>query len=233
MSDTPETTQKHATSQARTKRLHRLALLLVAASAAILWLAGRMNFVTVEVQDDLAGNTTRHLNGSVWDPAATPLALAMLAATLLSFALQPLLRRVLGGVIVVLAGIASFRSVELLTVDIDLMRAQNLLTSGVATQNSQDPNQISQWAVVLSGQTHSLPLVLALLGAALGVVGGVVLLMRPGLPSAGHSRYETPEARRAGAQQDLEENPDSSRVLWDALDAGVDPTDEDRGRGEK
>jgi hypothetical protein len=31
--------------------------------------------------------------------------------------------------------------------------------------------------------------------------------------------------------EDLAENPDSGRVLWDALDAGIDPTEAD-GAGE-
>jgi uncharacterized membrane protein (TIGR02234 family) len=91
--------------------------------------------------------------------------------------------------------------------------------------------QISDWAGVVSAQVHTFPVVLGLLAAACGVVGGVLLAMKPGEAGKGHSRYERPEVRRAGVAEDLAENPDSGRVLWDALDAGIDPTEAD-GAGE-
>ena len=210
----------------KAKRIRQIALLFVVLSAAGLWGASRLKFVTVAVDDDKAGASTKELVGSVWDPALVPIALAMVAALILSIAVQPMIRRVLGVVIVALAAIASFRAVQLLSSDVDLARAKSLLSSGAATQKESDPVQISEWAQVISGQVHSLGIVLVLVAAALGVVGGAILILRPGQQSKGHSRYETPEVRRADAEEDLAENPDSTRVLWDALDAGVDPTEE-------
>jgi uncharacterized membrane protein (TIGR02234 family) len=151
----------------------------------------------------------------------------MLAAMILSFALAPMARRVLGGISAALAAIAGFAAVMLLGGDPDLDRAQQLLTTGAATQKSTDPVQISDWATVTDASVHTFPVVLALLAAACGVVGGVLLAMKPGEARQGHSRYETPEARREGVVEDLNEEPGSGRVLWDALDAGVDPTDRD------
>ncbi|CAI36958.1 putative membrane protein [Corynebacterium jeikeium K411] len=210
----------------KAKRIRQIALLCVVLSAVGLWGASRLKFVTVAVDDDKAGASTKELVGSVWDPALVPLALAMVAALILSMAVQPMVRRVLGVVIVALAATASFRAVQLLSSDVDLARAQSLLRSGAATQKESDPVQISEWARVISGDVHSLGIVLVLLAAAIGVVGGAILILRPGQESKGHSRYETPEVRRADAEEDLAENPDSTRVLWDALDAGVDPTEE-------
>lgn len=211
----------------------RVALLLVVLSAAGLWAAGRMVFVTANVYDDKAGDSVKELVGSVWDPAATPVALAMVAALVLSMAVQPWLRRILGVVVVLLSGVASFRSVQLLVGDADLARAQSLLSSGAATQKQSDPVQISDWARVVDATVHTGPVIVALLAAMLGIVGGVILVMRPGEASAGHSRYETPEVRRAGAEEDLASNPESSRALWDVLDAGVDPTEDDDFRGDR
>ena len=210
----------------KAKRIRQIALLCVVLSAAGLWGASRLKFVTVAIDDDKAGASTKELVGSVWDPALVPLALAMLASLILSIAVQPMFRRVLGVVIVALAATASFRAVQLLTNGVDLARAKSILTSGAATQKQSDPVQISDWAQVISGEVHSLGIVLVLLAAAVGVVGGGILILRPGQESKGHSRYETPEVRRADAEEDLAENPDSARVLWDALDAGVDPTEE-------
>ncbi len=210
-------------------RRRGLASGLILLSAAGLWGTGRMTWVTADIFDDKAGDSTHNVVGAVLDPAATPIALALLAALVLSLAMKPIVRRILGAVMVVLAGITSFRAVNLLTNDVDLARIQSLLSSGAATQKQNRPDQISEWAQVTSAHVHAFPVALALLAAALGVIGGVVLAMNPGGESKGSSRYETPEARRATAEQDLEENPESGRVMWDALDAGVDPT-EDPGK---
>lgn len=213
-----------------TKRLNgrNLALALTVVSAAGLWGTGQMIWLTATVVDDKSGETTKDIIGRVWDAAGTPLALAMLAAMILSFALAPLARRFLGVVSAALAAVAGFAAVTLLGGEPDLDRAQQLLTSGAATQKSSDPVQISEWAAVTDATVHAFPVILALLAAACGVVGGVLLAMKPGQARQGHSRYETPDARREGVVEDLDEDPDSGRVLWDALDAGVDPTDRDR-----
>lgn len=218
-----KTTKKGAVK----KRLNgrNLALALTVLSAAGLWGTGQMTWLTASVVDDKTGESTEQIIGRVWDAAGTPLALAMLAAMILSFALAPMARRVLGGISAALAAIAGFAAVILLGGDPDLDRAQQLLTTGAATQKSTDPVQISDWATVTDASVHTFPVVLALLAAACGVVGGVLLAMKPGAARQGHSRYETPEARREGVVEDLNEDPGSGRVLWDALDAGVDPTD--------
>ncbi|WP_459612135.1 TIGR02234 family membrane protein [Corynebacterium urogenitale] len=207
------------------KRNRRIAMVLVVLAAAGLWSSGRMKYVTASIFDDKSGDSVRTLVGSVWDPAATPLALAMLACLILSLAMQPVVRRVLGGLVVLLAATASFRSVMLLTSDVDLARVHDLLASGAATQKQSDPQTIAEWAQVVDAQVHYAPVVLAIAAAALGVIGGVILIMRPGEKSEGNSRYLTPEARRQSVHEDLAANPNSGRVLWDALDAGVDPTD--------
>jgi len=220
-------TVKDTATKAVKKRLNgrNLALVLTLLSAAGLWGTGQMTWLTASVVDDKTGESTEQIIGRVWDAAGTPLALAMLAAMILSFALAPMARRVLGGISAALAAIAGFAAVMLLGGDPDLDRAQQLLTTGAATQKSTDPVQISDWATVVDASVHTFPVVLALLAAACGVVGGVLLAMKPGEARQGHSRYETPEARREGVVEDLKEEPGSGRVLWDALDAGVDPTD--------
>ncbi|WP_312776465.1 TIGR02234 family membrane protein [Corynebacterium variabile] len=220
-------TVKDTATKAVKKRLNgrNLALVLTLLSAAGLWGTGQMTWLTASVVDDKTGESTEQIIGRVWDAAGTPLALAMLAAMILSFALAPMARRVLGGISAALAAIAGFAAVMLLGGDPDLDRAQQLLTTGAATQKSTDPVQISDWATVVDASVHTFPVVLALLAAACGVVGGVLLAMKPGESRQGHSRYETPEARREGVVEDLNEEPGSGRVLWDALDAGVDPTD--------
>lgn len=206
------------------KQARKIGLGAVLLAVVLLWTSGRMTYLSVDVSDDKAGDSTKQLIGAVWDPAVTPLALAMVAAMLVQLAVPPAVRRVIGGIIAILAALASFRSVQLLTNEADLFRAQQILVSGVGTQKANDPLQVTEWAVVVGAQIHHLSIWVALLGAALGVLGGIILAMNPGQPSK-HSRYETPESRRESIAEDLQDNPDSSRAFWDALDSGVDPTD--------
>lgn len=209
------------------KRIRGVAMLLIALAAAGVWASGRMTWVTAQVFDDKAGDSTHKLVGAVWDPAGTPLALAMVAALIALMAVPPIVRRFIGALIALLAATASFRAVQLVGQDVDLYRAQQLLQSGVATQKASNPEQISDWAQVLSGDVHLFPVLFSMLVAVIGVIGGIIIAMNPGTKDKGYSRYETPEKRRTEAKQDLAENPDSGRVLWDALDAGVDPTDDE------
>ena len=63
---------------------------------------------------------------------------------------------------------------------------------------------------------------------------GIFSLVRPGGTGAKRrsGAYETPEVRRERVRDDLSREPESGRVLWDALDAGVDPTDPDPAPGD-
>ncbi|MFZ2273814.1 Trp biosynthesis-associated membrane protein, partial [Corynebacterium variabile] len=93
-------TVKDTATKAVKKRLNgrNLALVLTLLSAAGLWGTGQMTWLTASVVDDKTGESTEQIIGRVWDAAGTPLALAMLAAMILSFALAPMARRVLGGI---------------------------------------------------------------------------------------------------------------------------------------
>ena len=49
--------------------------------------------------------------------------------------------------------------------------------------------------------------------------------MRPGTDLVAANKYERKAAREDKIERDLAESPDSGRVLWDALDADIDPSD--------
>ena len=57
-----------------------------------------------------------------------------------------------------------------------------------------------------------------------------MLLVRPGTDSPRQNKYEKETVRRERVREDLEEDPHSGRVLWDAISADIDPTDP-RGDG--
>ena len=108
-------------------------------------------------------------------------------------------------------------------------RALDLLTSGSASQRASDAVTVADWAQISAIEVHAMGPSLALLCCALALVVAVLLVRRPGtVKKQKSSAYETPEVRRQRIAEDLEEDPQSGRVLWDALDAGVDPTDLDK-----
>lgn len=204
-----------------------IALLLILASAAGLWLAGRSAWLTVTTFDDKSGEAVNDLVGATWAPETTALALALAAAVAATLIMGGIGRRIVGGLAAVIAAAAAWSPLQLLTGGADPERALDLLSSGAATQRANAPVTVSDWAQVQDLQVHNLGPILSVIVAALGVLGGVLLLVRPGgnVAKRRSGAYETPEVRRERVRDDLTREPESGRVLWDALDAGVDPTD--------
>lgn len=210
----------------RTDRRPGAALLLIAASALGLWFAGRAAWLTVTTFDDKSGEAVNDLVGATWAPESTALALTLIAAVGATLILGGLGRRIVGALAAVVAVAASWSPMQLVTTGADPQRALDLLSSGAATQRANAPVTVSDWAQVQDLAVHPLGPVAAIIAAALGVVGGTLLLARPGGASRKRTgAYETPEVRRERVREDLRHDPQSGRVLWDALDAGVDPTD--------
>lgn len=213
-------------AEKKSDRRPGIALLLTLASAAGLWLAGRAAWLTVTTFDDKSGEAVNDLVGATWAPETTALALALAAAVAATLIMGGIGRRIVGGLAAVIAAAAAWSPLQLLTAGADPERALDLLSSGVATQRANAPVTVSDWAQIQDLQIHNLGPILSIIAAALGVLGGVLLLVRPGghVAKRRSGAYETPEVRRERVREDLSHEPESGRVLWDALDAGVDPT---------
>lgn len=219
------------------KSMTILASGLIGVASAGMWLCSRSAWLTVDTVDDKSGPATTDLVGAVWAPELTSIALALLAALFATTIMGSLGRRIVGALAAILAVAASWTPMTLLTggaEGVDSQKALDLLTSGSATQRANDAVTVADWAQVSAIQVHAMGPTLALLCCAMALVGAVLLVRRPGgVKKQKSSAYETPEVRRQRIAEDLEEDPQSGRVLWDALDAGVDPTDMDKeyGRG--
>jgi len=59
----------------------------------------------------------------------------------------------------------------------------------------------------------------------------VILAMRPGEDKRKTDMLEATGTRREQLENDIEVAPDSERVMWDALDEGIDLTGRDEDRG--
>lgn len=215
------------------RRLPRIAALLLGLGAAVLWGASRFTWVTAEVFDDKSGVSVLGIPGGTWSTELSAVALLLAAACVAGFALRRLGRRVVGAVAALAALGASWAPLNLLASagDPDPARARQLLGSTAGTQQVNAPNTITEWAVVTATTLEATGPVLALLGCALALFGGILLAVRPGPDSPRMNKYERKQGREAKLAEDLRSTPDSGRVMWDALDADIDPTDqEDTGR---
>ncbi|SNT21097.1 TIGR02234 family membrane protein [Rhodococcoides kyotonense] len=198
-----------------------VALLLV--GAACLWGSSRMTWVTVLSSDGLGEARTTDLLGSTWAAASTPLALALVAAVAASFAVKGWASRALAVLVAVVAVAAAVPALDALFGDVSADRAASVA-------------ELPTRAEVTATQASSLPAALALIGAVCALVASIVLIRKPTARKVLSSKYDAPAARREEvaerartASERAEDNGEgddlTERMLWDALDAGEDPTD--------
>ncbi|GGK68239.1 TIGR02234 family membrane protein [Nocardia camponoti] len=199
-----------------------LAVVLLALAAAGLWASSRMTWVTVSSEDGLTDARVDQVDGSTWFGALTPIALVLLASIAAVFALKGALRQLLGVVIAVLAAVAAVPGFAI------------TIGEGNPSARAGQLLDLRAGAVITSAETHVFPALLSLVAAACALAAGIALTRSAKKATADEglsSKYDNPAARREEAKAAVEEGDDtaplSDRVLWDALDAGTDPTDPD------
>ncbi|RJO69212.1 TIGR02234 family membrane protein [Nocardia panacis] len=192
---------------------------LLAAAAALLWLSSRMTWVTVHSADGLTEPRVHHLAGATWFGALTPLALVLLAAIAAALATRGWLRRLVGVLVALVAAVAAVPGFALLMGKATAERAKTLA-------------ELPARAEVTDLQTSALAAVVSLFGAAAALAAAALLARMSERAARLSGKYDNPVFRRAAASarvRDAEAGaaPDrlAERVLWDALDAGADPTE--------
>ncbi|MFD4785276.1 TIGR02234 family membrane protein [Rhodococcus qingshengii] len=198
--------------------------LLLALSAAALWGSSRMTWVHLTSSDGKTLERTTDLDGSTWAAAMTPLALALLAAIAASFAVRGWALRVVGLLVALVAVAVAVPAVQ-------------LLVSGASADRAVDLAELSGHPEDLSTTFSVLPALLALVGAVAALGAAVLLMRKPPVRGGLSSKYDNPAARREAAaklgqgDKPASDEPVTQRMLWDALDAGEDPTATDGDDG--
>ncbi|WP_328392324.1 TIGR02234 family membrane protein [Nocardia sp. NBC_00416] len=193
------------------------ALVLLAVGAAALWGSSRLTWVTVTSADGLTEPRTDELNGGVWFGALTPLALVLLAAIAAVVATRGWVRRIVGVLVALIAAVTAVPALALLT------------GSGATEQRAATLAELPGRADVQELATAPLPALLTLAGALAAFGAGLLLARMPAGAKGLSGKYDSPGARKAAATEAVAHQssggPLPERVLWDALDAGADPTD--------
>ncbi|WP_416565641.1 TIGR02234 family membrane protein [Nocardia testacea] len=190
---------------------------LLAVAAAALWGSSRLTWVTVTSADGLTEPRTDALNGGVWFGALTPLALVLLAAIAAVLATRGWVRRLVGVLVALIAAVTAVPALALLT------------GSGATEQRAAALAELPGRAQVQELVTTPGAAVLAVAGAVAAFGAGLLLARMPAGAKQLSGKYDAPATRKAAATRAVQEGtaggPLPERVLWDALDAGADPTD--------
>ncbi|MFI1918472.1 TIGR02234 family membrane protein [Nocardia sp. NPDC020380] len=226
-----EADARAAETQGGSKRRPIGAVVLLAIAAALLWASSRMTWVSLEVTSDKGLPKTVHLNGSTWFGALTPLALVLLATIAAVFATKGWMRRLVGVVIAVLAAVAAVPGFAL------------LVGKGKTAERAATLAELRTWETGGAETTATLPALLAVVGAIAAFLAGLLLTRMPSESAQMSGKYDNPVFRKSAAAEQVAEHHAvnrasesgsqpaaagelSGRVLWDALDAGADPTDD-------
>ncbi len=191
----------------------RVAQLVLLLAAAGLWVASRLTWVQISSFDGLGHPKTADLTGAAWSTALIPLALLVAAAAIAALAVRGWPLRLLALLVAVASAGMGYLGISLwVTVDI-AVRAARLAEVPVAD--------------LIDTQRHYGGAVLTLVAAALTLLGSV-LLMR----SATRGRSDAAKYARGGPTETDESAASmSERMIWDALDEGRDPNNqENKGR---
>ncbi|VEG54788.1 trp region conserved hypothetical membrane protein [Mycolicibacterium aurum] len=189
----------------------RAAQLLLVLAAVGLWGASRLTWVQISSFDGLGQPRTADLSGSTWSTALIPLALLVLAAAVAALAVRGWPLRILAVLVAAASAGMAYLAISLWVVVDVAVRAARLADVPVAD--------------LLGTQRHYVGASVALVAAAFSLCGAV-LLMR----SAARKGAETARYSRAPVVE-TESTAMSERMIWDALDEGLDPTNPDnKGR---
>ncbi len=222
--------QRH---RSETRHMAAVAVLLALGAVAV-WAASRMDWVGYTYENGLQPPVDGSFDGGAWASELTPLALLLLAGIAAMFAVRGWAQRLVGLVVAAAGATVVIRSVMALTSAADPDEVVRL-------------GELRAGAVVTASQTHPAPIVLAVIGGVLAAAAGLALIVRPRPRRALPSKYETPAARRDSVRKAMAERRGrvgasgagvgrtggdddggmTQRVMWEALDTGDDPTDDD------
>jgi uncharacterized membrane protein (TIGR02234 family) len=171
--------------------------------------AAALTWWTARYADSLVGELTTSAKGSELLPELVPVALLALAGVGATMATRGWPRRLIGGLVVAGGLLVAVRAVLAMTGAPEVLR----------TALTRPATRVGL------PELHAAGPVIAVVGGLLIAVGGVLVVAGAGRAKGMGTRYDAP-ARRASRARATADDPGA---LWQALDAGADPTAQDAG----
>ncbi|KEI44485.1 hypothetical protein GU90_09960 [Saccharopolyspora rectivirgula] len=179
-------------------------LLLVLAAAGLLWAASSVTWFQQRYRSPLGGASDVAVTGEMLWPELVPLALASLAAGAAVLATRGWFRRCIGLVVVAIGAVLGWRLAQ-----------GNSWSAFVPPEVPTGSEPVGAPALGATG-----PLLLGASALCL-LAAGVLVVVRGGRMPAMGAKYSAPGATKPRSQ-------DVGRRMWDDLNEGRDPTEEDR-----
>lgn len=198
---------------------------MVGAGALMVWASSRMTWLKVTAFDDKSGDKAVDVVGALWSNETTAVALVLAVSFVACLVLKRTGRRIVAILSAVVAGWGAWAPLQLMTTEPDAARALSLLSSDNASSKQSEGAMLSAWAQITEMSIQIPAGVVGLLGCALALFGAVIVAKNPGKDPEVKTKYQRKQEREATIIEDLDHEPDSGRVLWDAIDADIDPTD--------
>ncbi len=194
----------------------RTAQVLLLVAALMLWGASRLPWVDVSSFDGLGQPKTTTLSGGAWSTALIPLALVVGAAAVAALAVRGWALRLLALLVAVASAGMGYLAISLWVVTDVSVRAADMAQIAVM--------------FLVGTQRHYWGAGVTLAAAVLTLVGAVLLMRSAGQGAAAPAatKYAAPAARREAAPEEAADGM-SERMIWDALDEGHDPTQNEGG----
>lgn len=186
-------------------RVGQLSLVL---AALALWVASRLPWVTLTSADGLGAPKTVTLSGATWSNALIPMAVLLLAAAIAGLAVHGWGLRVVAVLVAVVSLFLGYLGVSL------------IVMPDVAPW-ALEVSQVPVMSLVAS-QRHYLGASLTLAAAVIALLGAVLLMRSAAAARQTAAKYAAPAARRSAARTG---DAISERGMWDAIDEGRDPTE--------
>lgn len=198
------TTEPGSERPARSRGLLWAVVLLVLASAGSLWGASALIWVGQRYRTQFGNEVSAGMTGGDLRPELVPMALASLAAVAAVLATGGWLRRVVGVFVALAGAVLAWRAVQ----------------SFDGGWFAYGPDGVPPGSVPVGAAAVGPygPLLMCL-GAVLLLVAGVLVALRGGRMPAMGAKYSAP-----GTAKRKSHDPD--RQMWQDLDAGRDPTDD-------
>ena len=188
----------------------RTGQLMLVLAAIGLWVAARLPWVAVTSADGLGQPKTTTLTGGTWSNALIPMAVLLLAAAIAGLAVHGWGLRVVAVLVALVSLVLGYLAVTLVVMPDVAPRAIELA-------------QVPVTALVAS-QRHYLGAGLTAAAAILALLAAVLLMRSAGSARHTAAKYAAPAARRTAARTG---DAVSERGMWDAIDEGRDPTEND------